>query len=328
MAANTFYYYKAYATNAGGTSYGSQQSFRTAAPVLLTTPLTAFGTLCLNTTAGPNSFTISSTVLNNTNVTVGPLAGFTFATSANGTYTPSLSIDQPGGAFTQTIYVKFTATAPQSYNGNIQVGGGGANTVNVSVSAAGFNAPATLSTGAATAVTASGATLAGNVSNIGCSALTENGFEYSGINNFTTGSGTKVAGSTVDASGNFTAAINGLVQATTYYFRAYAKNAGGISYGAQQSFTTAAIPTGLTVYGIPAQRNASLRFSITDIKPDHYAVVLFNSNGQQVLRKDMIIQTNFINDAVFIPVKITPGVYQFQLENVNGFRQRKTIMIK
>lgn len=328
LAPSTVYYYKAYATNAGGTVYGAQQTFTTATPVLTVTPLTAFGALCLNTTAGPNSFSISSTGLGTSNVTVGALAGFTYSTSANGTYTNTLSITQPGGAFSQTIFVKFSPTAIQSYNGNIPVGGGGANTVNVAASASGVNAPASLTTGTASDIGTGTVTTAGTITSNGCSNVTEHGIEYSGINNFTTGSGIKIPGSNIDGSGNYTASLTGLVQGTTYYYRAYAKNSGGTSYGAQESFTTASIPNGLTLYAIPAQRNTSLRFSVNNIKPDHYAVVLFNSNGQKVYRKDMIIQTNFINDAIKVPGNLTPGVYQFQLENNNGYLERKTIMIK
>lgn len=328
LAANTFYYYKAYATNSGGTTYGTQQSFKTAAPVLTATPLTAFGNACLNSTLGPNSFSITSTVLGTGNVTVGPLAGYTFSTSSAGTYTNSLSIVQPGGAFSQTVFVKFTPTILQSYNGNIPVGGGGANSINVPVSGAGVNTPAAVTTGTASNVSTASATLAATVTGTGCSNVTSYGIEYSGISNFVAGSGTAVAGGTIDASGNYAVNISGLVQGTTYYYRGYAINAGGSSYSTQASFTTSAIPAGLTLYSIPAQRNNALRFSVNNIKPDHYAVVLFNSNGQKVFRKDMIIQTNFINDAIMVPNNITPGVYQFQLENNNGYRERKTIMIK
>lgn len=328
LSPNTVYYYKAYATNGGGTAYGAQQSFTTAAATFTVTPLTMFGTICLNTTAGPNNFTITSTGLGTANVTVAALSGYTYSTTANGTYTNTLSITQPGGPFTQMIFVKFTPTAIQSYNGNIAVGGGGANTINVAAAGSGANVPPTVTAVAATNVTTSTASLAGTIAAQGCSFVTTQGFEFSGVNNFTPGSGTKLLSTNVDASGNFTGTLNGLVQGTTYYFRAYATSAAGTSYSAIQSFTTAAIPGGLVLYSIPAQRGAALRFSVSDIKPDHYAVVLFNSNGQKVYRKDMIIQTNFINDAIIIPGKLSPGVYQFQLENVNGYRERKTIMIK
>lgn len=325
---STVYYYRAYATNAGGTVYGAQQSFTTALPSIVVTPLTAFGALCINAAADTNSFTISSISLSTTNVTVSALNGYTYSTTLAGTYTNSLSISQPGGLFTQIVFVKFSPVAIQSYNGNIAVGGGGANTINVAVSGSGVNAPATLTTGDSSAITTGSATLAATINSIGCSNVTEYGIEYSGINNFTTGSGTKVAGSTIDASGSYTATVNSLVQGTTYYYRAYAKNAGGTSYGAQKSFKTAAIRNELTLYSIPVQRNNSLRFSVNNIKPDHYAVVLFNSNGQQVYRKDMIIQTSFINEVIKVPGTLAPGIYQFQLENNNGYRARKTIMIK
>ena len=328
LAPSTVYYYRAYATNAGGTTYGTQQSFTTSSPAITATPLAAFDALCVNLTGGPNSFTISSTGLGSSNVTVAALPGYTYSTTANGTYSNSLSITQPGGAFSQFIFVKFTPTAIQSYSGNIVVGGGGANPINVAVSGSGVNTPAGLTTGDSSAITASGVTLAGSVTSNGCSNVTEYGIEYSGINNFTTGSGIKVAGSNISPSGNFATDVNGLVQGTTYYYRAYAKNSGGTSYGVQKSFVTAAIPGGLTLYSIPALRNTSLRFSVNNIKPDHYAVLLFNSNGQKVYRKDMIIQTGFINDAITVPGNLVPGVYQFQLENNNGYRERKTIMIK
>ena len=40
------------------------------------------------------------------------------------------------------------------------------------------------------------------------------------------------------ATGNFTAELTGLSENTTYYYRAYAKNANGVSYGAVMNFTT------------------------------------------------------------------------------------------
>lgn len=325
---STTYYYKAYATNSGGTTYGAQQSFATASPVLAATPLTAFGSQCTNSTTGPNSFTINSEGLSTANVTVGPLTGFTFATTAGGTYTNSLSIVQPGGAFTQTVFVKFSPTAIQNYNGNISVAGGGANTINVSASGAGVNSPASVTTELASEITTQSATLNGTITGNGCSNVTAYGIEYSGINNFVGGAGTKQYATNANASGIYSVNVNGLVQNTTYYFRSFATNNGGTAYGPLQSFTSASIPNGLTLYNIPAQRNSAVRFSINNIKPDHYAVLLLNSNGQLVYRKDIIVQVNFINDWLMIPNNLTPGVYQFRLENYNGFRKKKTILIK
>ena len=66
---STTYYYKAFAVNAAGTGYGVQRSFVTAAPIISVTPLTGFGTVCVGTVPAPNSFAISSTGLNSSNVT-------------------------------------------------------------------------------------------------------------------------------------------------------------------------------------------------------------------------------------------------------------------
>ncbi|MBK7308566.1 MAG: hypothetical protein IPI88_17190, partial [Chitinophagaceae bacterium] len=93
-----------------GTTWAQVTPSGAASPTLTATALTAFGNVCVNTTAGPNSFTITGTTLNATNVTVGALAGFTYSTTAGGTYTTTLSLSQPGGAYSQQIFVQFTPT--------------------------------------------------------------------------------------------------------------------------------------------------------------------------------------------------------------------------
>ncbi|MBL8031865.1 MAG: hypothetical protein JNK33_06130, partial [Candidatus Doudnabacteria bacterium] len=75
--------------------------------ITISSPLAAFGNVCINTIAGPNSFTISGTNLSAANVTVGALAGYTYSTTAGGTYTTTLSLTQPGGTYTQQIFVRF-----------------------------------------------------------------------------------------------------------------------------------------------------------------------------------------------------------------------------
>jgi len=326
LNASSTYYYKAYATNAGGTGYGVQRSFNTASPVLTATPLTAFGATCLNIATSPNSFTIASSGLNTSNVNVGPLAGYSFSTTQTGTYTNSLSLTQPGGVYSQIIFVKFTPVATQSYNGNIPVSGGGANTLNVVVSGSGVNAAPTVTTGSATGITANEVVLAGTVAAIGCSNITYYGIEYSSISGFADGNGIKVG--SVNISGtSFTSAIKGLVQATTYFYKAYAINNGGVAYGTQQSFTTVAIPEGLAIYSSPILRGGTLHYSLKSILPGHYAAKLYNVSGQLVYRKDMILQVNFIDDSFVIPGNIGTGVYSLEIERV-GFKTRKVFMIR
>ena len=139
-----------------------------ASGTLSASSLTGFGNACINTTAGPNSFTITGSNLSTADVTVGPLAGYTFSTTSGGTYTNSLTLTQPGGSYSQQVFVKFNPTAAQSYNGNIPVSGGGATAINVAATGTGENvtvsaptpATQTVCTGGAGAisVTASGGT--------------------------------------------------------------------------------------------------------------------------------------------------------------------------
>jgi hypothetical protein len=99
-----------------------------------------FGAVCSNATA-TQSFTITGENLNTSNVTVSALAGYTYATAVGGPYTPTLSLTQPGGNYSQQIWVRFEPSAEVAYNGTITVAGGGAVGQNKSVSGSGLLAP-------------------------------------------------------------------------------------------------------------------------------------------------------------------------------------------
>ncbi|MBS1741845.1 MAG: T9SS type A sorting domain-containing protein [Bacteroidetes bacterium] len=236
LAASTVYYYHTYATNNGGTGYSAQGTFTTATPALSASALTAFGNVCINTTAGANTFTITGTNLTSANVTVATLNGFTYSTD-DITYSSSLSISQSGGSFSQLIYVKFNPTLVQSYSANIVIGGGGASNTNAAASGSGVNTAPAVTNGTASGITQVAATLNGTISSIGCSAITDYGFEYSTTNNFANGTGTPVAGSNLGGS-SYSVSLSGLSANTIYYYHAYATNGGGTTYGTQQSFTT------------------------------------------------------------------------------------------
>ena len=326
LVTGTTYYYRAYATNAGGTTYGTQGSFTTAAPVLTATPLTAFGAICINTTAGPNSFVINSTAVTAANINVGPLAGYTFSTTAAGPYTTSLSLTHPAGPYTQTIFVKFTPTAVQSYNGNIPVSGGGAATINVVASGGGANTAAAVVTGSSTVTSPNIVTLNGLVGNIGCSAVTTYGFEYSGISGLANSLGTRINANNL-AAGTFSATINGLVPGGKYYYKAWASNSGGVAYGVEQSFTMSNLPGGFIIYNNPVQRGTNLHYSYKGIKPGHYEIQIINSLGQSVFQHELIIPVNFIDDSFMVPGNITPGVYNLRVTSPD-FRDDKMFMIR
>ena len=207
----------------------------------LTSPLTTFGSVCINTTAGPNSFGISGSNLNSGDLTVGPLTGYSFSLTSGGTYTNSLTINQLGGTYTGTIFVKFSPTVVQSYVGTIPVYGAGATAI--SVAATGYGVDATVATtGSSANITSSTATL--NATMIqGCATTISYGIEYSLTNGFTPGTGIQVAASNLTGIA-YSVPLSALTQGTTYYYIAYAVNASGTVYGTQSSFTTSIVSTG------------------------------------------------------------------------------------
>jgi len=177
-----------------------------------------------------------------------------------------------------------------------------------------------------TNITSNSAVLHGAIPSEGCSAITEYGIEYSGINGFIPGFGTKVISNNL-LNTAFSSVLIGLIQNTAYYYRAYAKNATSIVYGEQKLFITKGIPAGLIVYDIPATRGTEIHYSLSGIKPGHYALRLFNSIGQLVYQKDMIIQVDFIDDRFIFPAKLPIGNYTLEVFNP-FFKIHKAIMVQ
>ncbi|MGV3504590.1 MAG: cadherin-like beta sandwich domain-containing protein, partial [Adhaeribacter sp.] len=93
----------------------------------------------------------------------------------------------------------------------------------------------TVTTNAASNLTASSAKVGGNVTSDGNATVTERGIVWSTSANPTTAN-TKVTAS--GTTGSFTSSLTGLSASTTYYARAYAINSAGTAYGSQVSFTT------------------------------------------------------------------------------------------
>src|SRR5690606_18547674 len=119
--------------------------------------------------------------------------------------------------------IKFSPTTAGDHAGAINISAGTAST-SLLVTAVGDASPAASVANDALGITASSANLSASVTIAGCSAVTAYGFEYSTINNFVEGAGINVS---ANNNGNdFSATLNALVPATTYYFRAYTQNAG------------------------------------------------------------------------------------------------------
>jgi hypothetical protein len=169
-------------------------------------------------------------------------------------------------------------------------------------------------TGDSSQITTNTAILSGEIASIGCSNVTDYGVVYSGISAFNPAFGTKIAANNLTAN-KFSSSITGLVQNTAYYYRAYVTTSAGTVYGDQKFFATSAIASGLTIYGNPSYRGTEAHYSVSGIKPGHYAVRLINSAGQLVFQKDMIVQVNFIDDRFVIPAKLPIGLYVLQVVN-------------
>jgi Lamin Tail Domain len=243
LAPNTTYTFSVKARNSAGveTAFGSTASGTTlpATPTLSASGLNAFGSVCIDITAGPNDFLLGGEYLDSSTVTVGPLAGFTFATASDGVFASTVEFTaDANGDILADVFVKFSPVAAQSYSGNIPVSGGGATSINIAVSATGVNTKATITTPTSASVSATTAVLGGNITAEGCSDVTERGIYYSTVNGFADGAGEKVSEAGSFATGSFTLDVTGLSQGTTYYYKSFAANNGGEAYSAQGNFTT------------------------------------------------------------------------------------------
>ncbi|MGQ2983169.1 beta strand repeat-containing protein [Flavobacterium sp.] len=208
-------------------------------PTLSAGTLNGFGAVCINVAEGKGSFVLNGINLTAGDITVGPLSGYTFATTEFGTYTTTLLIPQTG-TLSQDVWVTFAPTTVGSYNGNIPVSGGDATAINVAATGSGINTLATVvAAGTATVTSASTAQAGGDVTAEGCTDVTERGLVYSTTANPALGStGALSVADIFEGAGEFALEISGLIGGTTYYVKAYATNSGGTTYGAQQTFTT------------------------------------------------------------------------------------------
>ena len=219
----TTYYYKAYATNALGSVEGEVMQFTTVIPPSVTT------------NAATDIYSASATLngnVTNHGGTTGTIRGFVYGTSTDnlndsiisGTGAGTYSQPITGLTLSTTYYFKAFA----SNNAGTVYG-------EVMQFTTSSNSTPTLQTVSATNITTMGATLNGNVTSDGGATVTDRGFVYG--TNANDLSHTVQSGS---GTGSFTKTLAGLAASTTYYYKAYATNAEGTSYGEVKQFTTSA----------------------------------------------------------------------------------------
>lgn len=246
LACGTQYFYRLKVASRVATSYGSVNSFTTAA--CGTTPSPGATSPTVSTSAAGN-VTETSAALAGTVTPNGADASVAFewgtSTLATAAATPSLvragspattvagSLTGLACGTTYTYRTRATNSAGTSYGQSVAFTTATCSTPAPSAS------PPSASTGAASAISATGATLSATVSSNG--ATTQVSFDYGA----TTAYGATVAATpaTLDAAASGsaeTAALAGLSCATTYHYRVRAVNSAGTTLGANQSFTTSA----------------------------------------------------------------------------------------
>jgi uncharacterized protein (TIGR02145 family) len=240
----TLYYVRAYATNSIATSYGNQVSFstRNGIPTFLSTTVSSI-------TANSALFSVNITDDGGANILTrgvcwstssNPTTGNNYAISGSGT--GSFSVNASGlMSSTQYYYRAFSTSTLGTAYGMVQ------SFITLS------NVPI-LSTTTISGLTSNSASSGGSISSDGGSAIIAKGVCWS-----TTANPTTADQKTTDGTGtaSFTSSITGLAPGTTYHVRAYATNSSGTGYGADLTFTTAAVLPTVTTSAVTSITNIS-----------------------------------------------------------------------
>jgi hypothetical protein len=244
------YYVRAFATTASGTAYGQVLSFQTRA-LAVPAPTTeaasgvgAFGAQLLGSLADTASGGMALTARG---FRWSQTAGFA---SASGQDIPAQATAGQGFSAQLQGLTASTTYYYRAYASNaLGTGYGAENSFTT-----GTQPLPTVQTQAASAITQTTASVAGAVTADAGAAVTVRGFCYSTNNNPLISNDTVQAGAGL---GTFSATLRNLSAGSTYYFRAFAVNAGGVGYGLVQSFQTPALATATIttnpVYGISNQ---------------------------------------------------------------------------
>ena len=229
LGPGTTYYVRAYATNELGTSYGEEVSFETdpVPPTVSTAQvdsIAASTAICGGTVAADGGRTVTA-------------RGVCWSTSENPTVDSSLGKTENGGGKGTFSSIIFGMNPVTTYH----VRAYATNEVGTSYGEdRSFTTDMALpgvSTGAAYSLSKNEASYSGTVTSNGGADVTARGVCFSTSETPTTSDETTDNG---DGVGQFSGQLQDLLAGTTFYLRAWAKNAKGTGYGAQKTFTTVA----------------------------------------------------------------------------------------
>ncbi|MEM0544057.1 lamin tail domain-containing protein, partial [Flavobacterium sp. j3] len=259
LAADTNYVVRVLARNGANVSTvaGPTSSITTlenSAPTLTADPLTAFGSVCI-TSSATTSFAVLGENLTD-DLIINAFDGYSYSTSLNGTYTSTLTLTPDGnGDVLETIFVRFTPTIVQSYSGSIVISSIGATSINVAVTGSGVTTPVNVVTNAASSITSTSVGFAATFTQ-GCSTVISSGVEYSLTATF-------VSSSTITS---LPGTVSNLQPNTQYFYRAFAEDATGIVFGTVLNFTTLQIAAPVAT-AATAVTESSFQANWTSIAP-------------------------------------------------------------
>jgi phosphodiesterase/alkaline phosphatase D-like protein len=240
---NTIYYFRAVADAGGGAScidYGAELSFRTSTvPPSVTTY--AAGSISANS-AVLNGYLNAKGTATSDNVS------FQWGTTQGGPYPNSTTpqvMDTTGGFPADISGLGPNTTYYYRAKADGGVNGAGYGT---EMSLITSKVPPSVTTGDATSVTSSSATLSGALAHMGTAATVNMSFQWGTTQGGPYPNSTPLQAKTAPTS--FTAGLSGLLANTIYYFRAKGDGgAHGIAYGSEMSFTTSKVPPSVTTVG-------------------------------------------------------------------------------
>ena len=243
LTANTTYHYRISATNAGGTSKGSDETFKTLpnAPAVVTKAATSIKqtTATATATVNPNSGEVSE-------------CKFEYGTSISyGSTASCASLPGSGSSPVEVTAALSGLTANTTYHYRISATNAGGTSKGSDETFKTLPNPPAVVTKAATSIAQTTATATATVNPNG-GEVSKCEFEYgTSISYGSTASCASLPGSG-SSPVEVTAALSGLTANTTYHYRISATNAGGTSKGSDETFktlpslqiTTASLPGG------------------------------------------------------------------------------------